>query len=127
MSYIVLLSHVHFFATPWTVARQASLSMGFSRQEYWSGLPFPPPGNLPSPGIKPTLLTSPLLADGFFTTSAAWEALSYVRSLNNLEFIFVYVCRNVPTCCFTCSCPAFPAPHTVEPVFSSGEIFKLIW
>ena len=91
MSYIVLLSHVHFFATPWTVARQASLSMGFSRQEYWSGLPFPPPGNLPSPGIEPTLLTSPLLADGFFTTSAAWEALSYVRSLNNLEFIFVVV------------------------------------
>ena len=126
MSYIVLLSHVHFFATPWTVARQAPLSMGFSRQEYWSGLPFSPPGNLPSPGIEPTLLTSPLLADGFFTTSASWEALSYVRSLNNLEFIFVYVWRNVPTC-FTCSCPAFPAPLTVEPVFFSGEIFELIW
>ena len=41
------------FVTPWTVARQAPLSMGFSRQEYWSGLPFPPPGDLPSPGIEP--------------------------------------------------------------------------
>jgi len=41
------------FATPWTVARQAPLSMGFSRQEYWNGLPFPSPGDLPNPGIKP--------------------------------------------------------------------------
>ena len=44
------------FATPWTTARQAPLSMGFSRQEYWSGLPFPSPGDLPDPGIEPTLL-----------------------------------------------------------------------
>ena len=51
--------------TPWTVARQDPLSVGFSRQEYWSGLPFPPPGHLPHPGIKPT---SPALAGGFFTT-----------------------------------------------------------
>ena len=49
------LSHVQLFATPWTVAYQASLSMGFSRQEYWSGLPFPSPGDLPDPGIKPSL------------------------------------------------------------------------
>ena len=42
------------FATPWTVTHQASLSMGFSRQEYWSGLPFPSPGDLPNPGIEPT-------------------------------------------------------------------------
>ena len=46
-------SRVRLFATPWTVARQAPLSMGFSRQEYWSGLPFPSPGNLPDPEIKP--------------------------------------------------------------------------
>ena len=46
-------SHVRLFATPWTVACQAPLSMGFSRQEYWSGLPFPSPGDLPDPGIKP--------------------------------------------------------------------------
>ena len=47
------LSHVQLFATPWTVAYQAPVSMGFSRQEYWSGLPFPSPGDLPDPGIKP--------------------------------------------------------------------------
>ena len=47
------LSRVRLFATPWTVAHQAPLSMGFSRQEYWSGLPFPSPGDLPGPGIEP--------------------------------------------------------------------------
>ena len=50
---------------PWTVARQAPLSMGFQRQEYWSGLPFPSPGDLPDPGIEPT---SPALVGEFFTT-----------------------------------------------------------
>ena len=56
------------FATPWTVAHQAPLSMGFSKQEDWSGLPFPPPGDLPGPGIEPASLLSPALAGGFFTT-----------------------------------------------------------
>ena len=65
-----LLSHVQLCATPWTVARQAPLSMGFSRQEYWSGLPCPPPADLPDPGIEPTSLMSPALAGGFFTTGA---------------------------------------------------------
>ena len=51
--YAHFLSHVQLFATPWTVACQALLFMGFSRQEYWSGLPFPPPGDLPNPGIEP--------------------------------------------------------------------------
>ena len=53
------------FATPWTAAHQASLSMGFSKQEYWKGLPFPPSGDLPDLGIEPA---SPALADEFFTT-----------------------------------------------------------
>ena len=48
--------------------------LGFSRQEYWSGLQCPPPGDLPKPGVKPASLTSPALGDGFFTTSATWEA-----------------------------------------------------
>ena len=53
-SYIVKsLSRVQLFVDPWTVAYQAPLSMGFSRQEYWSGLPFPSPGDLPDPGIEP--------------------------------------------------------------------------
>ena len=50
---VKLLSHVQLFGTPWTVAHQAPLSMGFSRQEYWNGLPFPSSGDLPNPGIEP--------------------------------------------------------------------------
>ena len=59
------LSHVRVFATPWTVAHQAPLSLGFSRQEYWSGLPFPSPGNLPDPGIE---LRSPTLQEDALTS-----------------------------------------------------------
>ena len=69
-----VLSHVCLFAIPWTVALQAPLSMGFSRQEYWSGLPFSPPGDRPNPGIKPESLASPAFAGGLFTTSATGEA-----------------------------------------------------
>ena len=58
---------------------QAPLSMGFSRQEYWSGLPFPPPGDLPNLGIEPASLMSPALVNRFFTTSATWEAM-YIYS-----------------------------------------------
>ena len=61
-------------STLWTVARQAPLSMGFSRQEYWSELPCLPPGDLPNPEIKPASLMSPALADSIFTTSNTWEA-----------------------------------------------------
>ena len=64
------LSCVQLFAILWTVACQAPLSMRFSRQEYWSELPCPPPGDLPNPGIKLTCLLSLALAGGFFTTSA---------------------------------------------------------
>ena len=67
-------SHIRLFVILWTVARQAPLSMGFSRQEYWSGLPCPPPEDLPDPGIKPASPKSPALAGGFFTTSTTWEA-----------------------------------------------------
>ena len=63
--FIMLLSCVQLFATPWPVACQPPLSMGFSRQEYCSGLSFPPPGDLPGPGMEPR---SPALAAGFFTT-----------------------------------------------------------
>ena len=69
------------FATLWTTAHQASLSMGFSRQEYWSGLPGPPPGDLPDPGIEPSFLMSPALAGGFFTNSATWEAPKTISSV----------------------------------------------
>ena len=68
-----MLSHfscVRRFVTLWTVAHQAPLCMGFSKQEYWSGLPFPPPGDLPNPGIKPVSVMSPALIGGFFTPCA---------------------------------------------------------
>ena len=60
-----MLSPVQLFVTSWTLARQVLLSIGFSRQEYWSGLPFPLPRDPPDPGVK---LVSPELAGGFFTT-----------------------------------------------------------
>ena len=62
------LGSVQLFLTPWTVAPQAPLSVEFSRQEYWTGLPFPTPGDFPHPGIKPVSLASPALAGVFFTT-----------------------------------------------------------
>ena len=72
------LSCVRLFATPWTVAHQALLSMGFPRQEYWSGLPFPPPGTLPDPVIEPKSLASPALAGGFFTTKDKSKFLEHL-------------------------------------------------
>ena len=75
-------SHVQFFATLWTVTHQAPLSMGFSRYEYWSGLPFPLQGIFPTQGSKLCLLTSPLLAEGFFTTSITWEAKDTLSRIN---------------------------------------------
>ena len=67
-------TYVQLFATPWTIACQVPLSMGFSRQEYWSGLPFPPPGNFLDPEIETVSLMFPALAGRFFTTSTTWEA-----------------------------------------------------
>ena len=62
------LRHAHLLGTPWTVARQTPLSMGFSRRKYWSELPFPPPNDLPNPGIKSMSSASPVLAGRFFTS-----------------------------------------------------------
>ena len=64
-----VVNHVLLLATPWTIDHQATLSIEFSRQEYWSGLPFPTPGDLPDPGVQPVSLVFPELAGGFFTTS----------------------------------------------------------
>ena len=68
-----LLSLVQLLVTPWTAAHQVPLSRGFPRQEYWSGLPFPSPGDLPNPGIKPKSLA---LADRFFTTELPGKSLT---------------------------------------------------
>ena len=71
-------SHVQLFAILWTAVHQAPLSMGFSRKEYWSGLLFPPLGDLPDPEIELASLTSPALAGRFFTPSASWEAYIHI-------------------------------------------------
>ena len=71
-----MLSHsscVQLFATLWTVDHQAPLSLGFSRQEYWSALLCPPPGDLPNKGIEPVSLMSPALVSRFLTISDTWE------------------------------------------------------
>ena len=69
------------FAIPWTVACQAPLSMGFSRQEYWSGMPCPTPGHLPNPGIEPASLMSPELSDRFFTICCVRLQISLLKFL----------------------------------------------
>ena len=76
MCVLSCFSRVRLFATPWTAVCQAPPSMGFSRQEYWNGLPCPPPGDLPDLGIQPTSLMSPALAGVFFTTAATAAAKS---------------------------------------------------
>ena len=90
------LSCVRLFAIPWTVVYQASLSMGFSRQEYWSGLPFPSPGDLPDPGIKPRFSC---IAGRCFTLWATREALkaqskTFIHGLYHLPpyIILMYMC-----------------------------------
>ena len=96
-------SHVQLSATPWTAAHQAPLSMGFSRQEYWSGLPCPPPGGLPDPGIESSSHMSPALAGGFFTTTATWEAQFHTLSRSNT------VASNVTLALFTAQFALFNA------------------
>ena len=81
-------SRVQFFATLWSVAHQPPQFMGFSRQEYWSGLPCPPPGDLPDPLVEPRLM-SPVLAGSFFITSDTKEALSKCPLL--VKYLFVGV------------------------------------
>ena len=81
-----MLNSVQLFATPWTTAHQAPLSIKVSRQEYWSGLLFPPPGDPPAPGIKPTSLASPALAGKFFTTEPPGKP-DTMHNLVNLGYL----------------------------------------
>ena len=97
------LSCIWLFASPWTVACQAPLSMEFSRKEYWSGLPFPPPGDLPDLGIEPS---SPALAGRFFTTEPPGKLFicTHTQSYTYVLFMFfsIMVCHRmlniVPLC-----------------------------
>ena len=84
---VFMLSYVWLFETQWTITCQAPLSMEFPRQECWSGLPFPSPGDLPNPGMEPTFLVAPVLVSGFLTTCATWEAPNFVKYIEvNLTY-----------------------------------------
>ena len=89
-----IVCHVWLCVTLWTVCCQAPLPMGFSREEYWSGLPWPSPGDLPDSGIKPTSL-SPALAGVFFTTSATGEAQCYT----SIKVYFSFILKLSCVCC----------------------------
>ena len=84
--YLCACCPAQLFATPWTISLQASLSVGLSRQEYWSVLTFPTPGDLPDPGTEPESPASPALAGGFFTTVPP----PYFKSIDYLALRFLY-------------------------------------
>ena len=93
---MLVTQSIWLFVTPWTVAHQALLSIGFFRQVYWSGLPFPPPGNLPDPEIEPASPPGPALAGRFFTNSTTWKSISYSVISNSLWPHGLYLTR--PLC-----------------------------
>ena len=111
-------SHVQLFATPWTVAHWAPQSMGFSRQKYWSGLPWPS-GDLPDLGIKPASLMFPALAGKFSTTSTTWEALCVCVCVWSVK---VLVTQSCPTLCnpVDCSLPGFSVYGILQVVLRVG-------
>ena len=74
-----MLSRIRLFATPWTIAHQAPLSVEISKQEYWSGLPLPTPGDLPNPVIELESLVFPALADGLFTTEPPGTNTTFLK------------------------------------------------
>ena len=103
----------HFFVTPWTVvAHQAPLSMGLSRQEHWSGLSFPSPGDLPDPGVQHVSLMSPALASGFLTISSTWEApyllLRWLQKLCDWIYLIFFSCGKLNDAALT----PLPTTHT---------------
>ena len=79
MSHACVFQRFCLFVSPWTVTRQAPLTMGFSRQEYWSRLPFPPLGDLPNPGIKPISHVAPELAGRFITTEPLYTKKNFTK------------------------------------------------
>ena len=80
-----LFSHAWYFVTPWTVTYQAPLSMGFSRQEYWSGLQWSPPGDLLGPGIKPSSFIFAILEGRFFTAITTWKASNIYSTICKID------------------------------------------
>ena len=119
-------SCVWFFATLCTVSCQAPLLWGFSRQKYWSGLPYPPPGNLSNLGIKPGSLTSFALAGMFFTTSTTWESrtdcIVLVQSLSRVRlFATPWITANQASLSITSS-QSSSKPMSTESVMPSSHL-----
>ena len=83
--YAQLLSRIWLFGAPWSLVHQAPVSMGFSRQKFWSGSPSPPQGDLPQPGIEPSSPASPALAGRFFTTEPSGKLPQWYISIQNLQ------------------------------------------
>ena len=102
---------VQAYSTPWPAARQAPLSVEFSRQEYWSGLSFPPPGDLPHPGIKPA---SPALAVGFFTPEPPQKSLNSIGLPRKFIRVFSIQCFEIPVSCLLLPSNSTPLPGKVS-------------
>ena len=84
---VCVLSRVQLSATPWPVAPQAPSSMGFSWQEHWSGWPFPPPGDLPDPGVEPRSPAPSALSGGFFTTAPPGKSILLLCGTSNSQLL----------------------------------------
>ena len=143
-----VLSRVQLFGTPWTVACQAPLSIGFFRQEYWNEMPFPPPGDLPNPGIKPMSPEPPALAGRFFTTepsvssvqllsrvqlfatpwfAARQASLSITKSRSSLKLMSIEL---VMPSNHLILCPPLLLPPSIFPsirVFSNESVLHIRW
>ena len=111
------LSRVWFFATPWTIACQAPLPMEFCRQEHWSGLPFPSPGDLPNPGIK---IVSPGLQADSLPREPLRKPITYIVEFSS-------VAQSCPTLCspMNRSMPGLPVHHQL-PEFTQTHIYRVI-
>ena len=113
------LSRVQLFAIPWTAAHQAPLSMGFSSQEYWSGLPFPTPGNVPDTGTEPISLVSPALAGRFFTTEPPRQSLPLRFLTSVCVMTAAAAAKSLQSCLTLCdpidiSPPGFAVPRILQ-------------
>ena len=124
------ISHVQLFVTPWIITRQAALSMGFSRQEYWSGLPFPSPGYLPNPGIK---FASPALAGKFFSTELPGKPTSICTStlipqqLYEISWIIIPMLLARGDCCSSTLNKCSLGCHNYQSNSRSGTLSCTLW
>ena len=114
------LSHIWFFVTPWMVAHQAPLSMEFSRQEYWSGFPFPPSRDLPDPQFKPVSLVSSALAGRFFTSVPLGSPCHIIVTCYLRDLVYVSSPPWIPASSPIKWGQYFKAPSNFNMLYSTG-------